>query len=310
MKTKRQFRTGRPIRFSYQYGVQHYGHARPSKLAVGLMVVAMLLLPAVYQAKQLASNVLARSDQKPATAQLPTVPTQTIAPNSILPSQDEQLAQRIKRQLDSFPKDQKWSVYVEDIISERTAVIDGDEIYRPGNLQNLFLLPALENKVLVDTWSIKVKDKTLNQCLEAVLRVGDHSCEQIIQGLANPQYADTFNQDLGFSKTKLSSVGSQQTTARDTGTLLSKLRRGQLLSDKARRQVFDSLYGKKLATSISAGCKNCRVADTSSVQDDFVHSAAVVTHGKYSYILVIMSKGGTPQQITELTRIIEAELYP
>ncbi len=143
-----------------------------------------------------------------------------------------------------------------------------------------------------------------------MLRVSDNACGQAIGGLINWSYADTFNESIGFSKTKISDGKGGKTTAREVGELFVSLRKGEILTDKARRQVFDSLYGQKHASGIPAGCSECRVANKTGDVNGFVLDGGVITHGKDSYVLIVMSKGGSFAQIAEVTRSVESEMYP
>lgn len=312
MKTAyRRFRTSRPVRFSYRTGVQHYASSKPLKIGILLAVGAALLIPGGLQASRFAGTMLTRAE--PVT--VPVVAAQGAAApvlpaSTALPVQDDQLAKKVSAKLAGFPKDQQWSVYIEDITSKRTAAVHADTSYQPAGLAELFLLAPLESKFAAGNWSVGLQGKSLRQCVEAMLSLSDQTCTQAVSRLVNGQYADSFNESLGFAKTKIATPDSQLTTARESGELLAMLRRGSILSDKARRQVFDALYSQKRSPGITDGCTNCRVAGISSTEQGLTHSAGIVTHGPDSYVLVVMSKGGTFEQIAAVTRVVEAELYP
>ena len=101
-----------------------------------------------------------------------------------------------------------------------------------------------------------------------------------------------------------------ETNAREVGQLLTQLKTSQLLSDFGRRYVFDSLYHQDYISGIPAACDNCVVANKSTEKGDFVHDAGIVTRGQKSYVVVVMSKGGTLKQVGQITRAIDKQLNP
>ncbi len=278
-----------------------------------LLVAGGLSLPHIAQVGQFTNVMRARSSPTAQASHAAAAPARASLPGtSTLPAQDNDLAKKLTTKLATFPTDQQWSVYVEDIASSRAVAINGDTAYQPLALANLFLLAPLESKIPSENWTIRLQDKTLTQCVELMLRSADPLCTQAITRLVNPEYADSFNKNLGFAKTKITKPSDQQTTAREIGRLLALLGRGETLSDKARRHVFDVLYDQKRTPGISVGCGSCRAADVRTIENQtgLTHNAGIVTHGSRSYVLVIMSRGGTFEQVTGLTRMIEAELTP
>ncbi len=90
------------------------------------------------------------------------------------------------------------------------------------------------------------------------------------------------------------------------GKLFVSLKKGQILSDNARRFVFDALYQQNITRGIPKGCgSDCRTADKQGELSGIAYDAGVVTHGKSDYVLVIMSQGGDFKKITELTKVID-----
>lgn len=275
-------------------------------LGVGGVVAANMPMTRDFYGKtmnrQSQTNQQINASLKPESADLAAAPK--------LPTQDKQLAKKIAAKLATFPGSQQWSVYVQDIESDRSAAINADAGYEPASFYKLFLLAPLESKFPSDKWSTRIQGKSLKSCVDLMLRLSDNACGQAIGNLINWSYADSFNESIGFSKTKFSDGRGGTTTAREVGGLFVSLKRGEILTDKARRQVFDSLYGQKHTKGIPSGCTNCRVANKTGDVNGFVHDGGVVTHGKDSYVLVIMSRGGSFDQIAELTRTIESEMYP
>jgi beta-lactamase class A len=230
---------------------------------------------------------------------------------ALLNAQDPALQKSVTGVLATFPKEQKWSVYVQDISSGRSANVNMDTAYPAASLYKLFLLAPLESKIPATKWESNVgSGQSLDACINAMLRISDNECATVVGSLANWQYADRFNKGTGFYDTKLSARGGPVTTAHEVGNLLVRLQNGNVLSDLARRKVFDALYSQKYADGIPAGCGHCRVANKTGDLDGYVHDAGIVTHGSRSYVLVVMSQGGSLQQIAKLTKTIDQELLP
>lgn len=112
------------------------------------------------------------------------------------------------------------------------------------------------------------------------------------------------------SKTSLTAK-EQKTTAHDVGELLFRLQDGKVLSDKARRIVFDGLYGHKLREGIPAGCdQSCLVANITAESKNIRHDASIVTAGDSKYVLVVMTKDASWSQIADFASAIRSELQP
>jgi hypothetical protein len=140
------------------------------------------------------------------------------------------------------------------------------------------------------------------------LGVSDDSCAQQIGAYVNWDYADEYNSSVGFINTTLGEGNDPKTNAREVGQLLVQLKSSQMLSDLGRRHVFDELYHQDYVSGIPAACDDCAVANKASDQKGFVHDAGIVTRGQKSYVVVVMSEGGSFKQIAQLTRLIDEQL--
>lgn len=314
-KQKLATRANRQVRFHHQRGIEYYTNSKRTLRGFASLLLLAGTATLLVFAMPYASNYLGRNtslqSQTPLTANTKLkAESSDVASSSKLPVQDKQLEKKIAAKLATFPKNQQWSVYVQDINSNRSASINADATYEPASFYKLFLLAPLESKFPADKWSTRIQGKSLKTCIDLMLRLSDNACGQAIGSLINWSYADSFNESIGFKKTQFSDGKGGSTTPREVGELFASLRKGEILSDKARRQIFDSLYAQKYASGIPAGCTECRVANKTGDINGFVHDGGIVTHGKESYVLVIMSKGGSFVQIADLTRAVESEMYP
>lgn len=231
-----------------------------------------------------------------------------------LEKQDPELESAINSIINSYPSSQDWSVYVQDLASTRSFSLNSDKSYNAGNLYQLFLLVALESKISSDKWdNWWVANSNLFYCVGAMLKEqGNDNCAKSIGNIIKWEYASHYVQDHGFGHTKISDINSV-TTPRDVGSLLLNLKRNKQLSDTTRRIVFDALYVPKTGKDVSGiakGCEDCRTANLSTVDAGFVHDAGIVTKGKHSYMVVVMSKNGTQKQIAQIVKAIDKELAP
>lgn len=227
--------------------------------------------------------------------------------------ENEILKDRISQFLDTFPQEQQWSVYMYDMDGGETVNINSARVMAAGSVYKLFLLEALENKLSYDKWQYTWTDDGTNvsECVQDMLRSSDSACAESLGKYIGWDYIDAVNHKSGFKNTKMTENEGRETTAADAGELLIRLKRGQALSDNARRFIFDTLYQQINSKGMMAGCgNNCRTADKIGIMDDVANDVGIVTHGGHSYVLAIMSKGGSLKQITKLTKFIETERNP
>lgn len=300
----------KPAYFHYQSGVRRKTHKLRNTMAVMAVFVAVGI-----GVKADIMSVFANSshnNQQPVNTQ--TSPNPQATDNSIpvatgLPRQDEALEASIREVIETFPKEQQWSVYVQDLNTNRAASVNADSVYDAASLSKLFLLAPLESKTPADKWQYyRIGNTNVKDCVDSMLRVSDNDCAKSLGYMANWNYIDQFNKSLGYSKTTLS--GEPKTSASEVGDLLVNLKKGKMLSDKARRMVFDALYAQKFTEGLPSGCVNCRTANKTGQSATVTHDAGIVTHGKHSYAIVVMSKGGNFAQIAQITKLVDAELNP
>lgn len=223
--------------------------------------------------------------------------------------EDEALKELLKQKLAKFPRGQNWSVFMYDLSEGATVNINSDKLFASASLYKLFLLESLETKLPFDRWAYTwTPDGTnVQDCVYEMLRASDSACAESIGSYIGWDFIDQLNQKHGFKNTKVSASEGRESSASDIGELLIRLKKGQTLSDKARRFVFDALYQQFNKEGISAGCNNdCRTADKIGEMSGITHDAGIVTHGSRSYVLVIMSEGGTLKQVAEITKAIES----
>ena len=225
--------------------------------------------------------------------------------------EDEKLAKDIKSKLKNVPGGQKWSVYVRDLKSDRMASINADTLMDAPTLSNLFTVAPLEAKHPTSKWDYSLGKATMMDCVRIIVSAPDSNCTRLIAKYADLKNADSINNGLGFKKTTITS-SKQQTTAREIGDLLFRLQHSQVLSDKARRAVFDGLYGQKSRDGVPAGCdEKCLIANIAGENKNLRHDAAIVTSGDAKYVVVIMtSNNANWGQIADVASHVRAAFQP
>jgi beta-lactamase family protein len=304
-------RFSRVRRYHFREGAsRRSAFVMPGFLA-GLLIFAAIGISRVdfgdLMAKQPQNNVANTVDKELEVSAL----EQSIIRANELESQDESLADAINKQLDNYPIDQEWSVYVNDLSSGLSASINADKMYDAGGLYKLFLLAPLETKISAAEWdSYWAGGYNVSYCLGLALGAADDDCAEQLGGYVNWDYSDEHNNKTGFLKTDLGAGSKPVTNARETGQLLTQLKTSRLLSDFGRRQVFDSLYHQDYIAGLPATCKDCAIANKSTSSGEFVHDAGIVTRGQKSYVVVIMSEGGSLNQIGQIARVVDKVLSP
>lgn len=224
--------------------------------------------------------------------------------------EDDQLSKQIKDKLKNVPGGQKWSVYVRDLNSDRMASIDADKQTEAAGLGNLFLTSALESKTSAERWKYGNKKQNLAKCVELMISASDSDCAVSVGRWADMKNADNVIHGQGFKKTNIGGK-DRKTTARDTGELLYRLQNGKVLSDKARRVIFDGLYGQNQREGIIAGCdEKCLIGSVNGENGKVRHEAAIVTSGDTKYVVVIMTQGATWSQIADVSKSIRLAFQP
>lgn len=313
MKSKSRAIKGPKVHyFKHDLGVVN---AKRSRLKIGVSLCMSLTFVAVgsYSAITLKATSLAqrasdiaRAEQKPEEKQPKQQETSTRA------REDEALAKEIQKKLREMPKGTNWSVSVRDLNSERMANVRADEIMDSASLYKLFLFAPLDRKLeTTSSWTSRLSGQQIENCAELMIKVSDNGCAVKIGNYVKWDNIDALNRSHGFTKTKLNSATSQQTTSREVADLLFRLQNSQILSDKARRVFFDGMYRQKLREGIPKGCgPECLVGNKTGELGGIRHDAAIVRHDKAHYVVVIMSEGGTWQNIADVAHSVDQMMLP
>lgn len=316
MKSKTQkFRIGDNTYFHHRHGI-YLRKNRVRSFALTSSVLAVMI-GGFFVGREFAWPILQKNAQVQRVHQIATdtfVSAESDPGNEGIEPirvEDDLLRSVLEDKITTFDPDEKWAVFVYDLNTERTASVNTDETFASASLYKLFLLEALENKLPFDQWQWTwIGSSSVLDCIDAMLKTSDDPCAQELGEYIGWDEIERLSQENGYTNTKLSQTDGRETTAKDMGELLARMKKGQVLSDYARRFVFDALYQQTIKKGMAEGCNKCRSANKLGELSDVAHDAGIVTHGTHDYVLVIMSEGGTFKQIEQLTKLVELEFAP
>lgn len=223
---------------------------------------------------------------------------------------DSELEVIVRNALSGLAPDNNWSVYIYDLKEDSSVHVNSDKPVDSASLYKLFLVEYLEQKLPYDQWANTwLTDQSIADCVYDMLRAKDDPCSEDLANYLNLDAVDNFNELNGYKNTSFAGHSGKQTSADDVGKLFVSLKKGQVLSDNARRFVFDALYQQDIKRGIPKGCgKDCRSANKQGELNKIAYDAGIVTRGKHDYVLVVLGQGGNFKQITELTKVIDKYL--
>lgn len=265
-------------------------------LFVGTYLIPLIQTSSYMQARQ--NSYQAQDSQEVSTEDKKLKP---------ISRKNSELEVIVNNALDEFASDSPWSVYVYDLKDDSSVQINSDKALDSASLYKLFLIEYLEQKLPYDEWANTwLADQSVADCVYNMLRASDDPCSEDLANYLNLEAVDNFNEINDYKNTSFAGHSGKQTTAADVGKLFVSMKKGQILSDNARRFVFDALYQQDIKRGIPKGCgEDCRTANKQGELSDIAYDAGVVTHGKRDYVLVVMSQGGSFKQIADLTKIID-----
>lgn len=306
---------GRKANQYYSHRIGAYSKQRSLWSLMLLPILSILILGSFgtfgYIYYQKTHFVLSNETNPVVAEEIPEITQQQVDQKSLQAKEDPGLVKTIQQEIGKMSNSSEWEVSVRDLKSGRMANVNSDEPMLSASMYKLFLLAPLEKKISAEYWKSFVGSESITDCVMAMITASDNDCSQALGNYINWKNADAHNQTLGFTTTKIGVKDNQITSAREVNDIMYRLQNSQILSDKARRIVFDALYEQKFRSGIPAGCgEGCLVGNKTGDIDGYRHDAAIVTHGQAKYVLVIMTKDATWAQIASLAKSIDVEMLP
>lgn len=207
----------------------------------------------------------------------------------------------------------QWGVVVQDLSNpDNKMSINAQTPFTAASLYKLFLTIPLNSKVPFANWqnshiSTEQGDHTYAQCVQAMLANSDNPCGEAIGGYLGWNKATQAVAAAGFSRTMLNNT-TLTTTADDVAGYFSGLARGNWFDEKTRNFILESLAEQTHRSGIPHGCMGCEVLNKTGELDHVTNDAAIIYKGNTHYVLSILSKDGTFDQVADLTKLINTSL--
>lgn len=159
-------------------------------------------------------------------------------------------------------------------------------------------------------WSSKVlDDANVSTCFERTIVLSTNPCAEEWLRQFGRREMNNFVSSKGFSAgTSFTNQQAVQTTAGDLNKFLVRLEQGSLVNRQFRTMLMEKMGRQIYRSGVPAGTSST-VYNKVGFLWDYVHDAAIVRHPKGSYVIVVMTKGQSYQQIAQITRQVERILY-
>jgi beta-lactamase class A len=176
---------------------------------------------------------------------------------------------------------------------EWSASINGDKKYQTASTYKLFVAYAVLKNIEdgVWTWGGSVNGTTVEDCFNAMILYSDNACAEAMGGLIGWSKITNQMHGLGLNNTNLGS-DIFTSTASDELIFVTKLGKGEILSQGSRDRLIDVMKRQVYRKGIPAGV-GVPVADKVGFLYGLLHDAAIVYSPQGTYALVIMTNGSS-----------------
>ncbi len=190
--------------------------------------------------------------------------------------------------------------------------VNGGTQFEAASLYKLFLTIPLSKQLPFSSWQTTKTlngqgDHTFEQCVDAMLARSDNPCGEAVGDYLGWSKATQAAKLEGFGGTVLNSTPIRS-TASDAAQYLMGLARGDWFDEQTRNFIMTSLAHQKFRDGIPSGCQGCTVFNKTGQLDHVANDAAIIYKGDTHYVLSILSKNGTFQQIADLTNLVNSQL--
>lgn len=185
----------------------------------------------------------------------------------------------------------------------RAANVNGDRLYVTASTYKLFVaymvLKDLEKGGL--KWEDVIVDGlNVRQCFEEmIVRSANRCAIAYIQRYGAQTIVATMHK-LGFASVRHNTTW--WATPNDMARYMKKLERGQLLEGESREFLLGLLKRQVWRYGIPTGIPGITIADKVGFLEDYIHDVAIVYGPKGTYILSIMTKGGSYAGMADVAR--------
>ncbi len=159
-------------------------------------------------------------------------------------------------------------------------------------------------------WEDPMLGTTVSECFDRMTIASTNPCAESWLAQAGRANFNQYIWGLGISQgTNFNMPTATHTTANDLQKIMLGLNDGSLYSGANRERLLHSLSVHPFRDGIPAGSGG-QVWDKVGFLWSYVHDTAIVRHPKGTYVMTIMTQGGSYTPIANLTREIERIMYP
>lgn len=173
-----------------------------------------------------------------------------------------------------------------------------------ASLYKLFVGYGIYKKVdageLKLTSQTKGSNLTVAKCLHIMITISDNDCGYYLGRMVGWAALDADLKSLGLTQTKVNNYISatsgnvnsdKQTSAADVSLFLTRLYRGELLSEKSTKEYTDVLKATTMNTWLASGLpKGVVFGHKTGALYNLVHDAGIVYGANGDYLIVVMSR--------------------
>ena len=191
----------------------------------------------------------------------------------------------------------------------RAASVNGDRKYVNASTYKLFVvymvLKDLESGGL--KWEDVITDGlNVRQCFEEMIVRSANRCAIAYIARYGAGTIVAKMHELGFASVEHNSTW--WATPNDMALYMKKLERGELLTGESRDFLLGLLKRQIWRYGIPTGIPSVTIADKVGFLEDYIHDIAIVYSPKGTYILAIMTKGGSYGGMADVARQINRYL--
>ncbi len=209
-------------------------------------------------------------------------------------------------------KASSWGVGVYDLQTKTWLLRDNvQQQMNSASLYKLYVAYALSQKVPFAEWATtQMGGQSLQTCVDLMLRVSDNDCGNAVGAFVGWRAIDTTIHAAGFVGTTLNRTSGPVTNVDDTTRFTAALYQGKLFDKPATDFILASLHNQQYRSAIPAGCDGCKTYNKTGIEGGSAHDTAVVVSGNRSYVVTIMSEGGSYTKIASIERAIQTVISP
>lgn len=233
-------------------------------------------------------------------------------PNSPTPAVQSQTEAPLQPYLTNFSeRSQGGGVVVIDLKSNETVSSNPDKVFTAASLYKLFVAESVYRAI--EDGRIKPSTSTYN-CLRIMITISDNRCGELLGSMVGWDRQNPRLHQLGYTHTRLSTYGPQQTTAHDTALLLQRLYHGELLNTLHTQSLLSHLKDQTINNRLPTGLPpGTTIAHKTGDLNGYVHDAGIVLHQDSQYVIVALSgpwknSANAPAQFKQLSHNIHTTM--